>query len=408
MRILLYGINFLPELIGTGKYTGEMASWLADHGYEVRVVTAPPYYPDWHVHAGYLAWRYYKEDFLSPQGNKIKVWRCPLWVPRSPSGIKRLIHLASFMFTSITIMFSQIFWQPNIVFLVAPTLFCAPVAWVTAKFSRAKAWLHIQDFELDAAVGLKLLQYNGLRKAAEFFETRSLRSFDRVSTISEKMVDRLYDKGISKERCILFPNWVDAQKIYPLSYPSPYRKELNISPDKIIMLYSGTMGEKQGLEILIEAACKLQNYPEILFILAGTGSARSRLEKQSKGLLNILWLPLQPTERLNDWLNLADIHILPQQADAADLVMPSKLTGMLASGRPIIATALSETQVGKVVSFCGKLVAPGDTKGLITTIQKLAKDPQLQLKLGSTARDYAVNYLGYEQVLVNLEKNLSF
>ncbi|CAH9018356.1 glycosyltransferase WbuB [Candidatus Nitrosacidococcus sp. I8] len=408
MRILLYGINFFPELIGTGKYTGEMALWLADHGYEVRVITAPPYYPEWQVHTGYSAWRYYRESFLSPQGNKIKVWHCPLWVPHSPSGIKRLIHLASFMITSIPIMFRQIFWRPNIVFLVAPTLFCAPIAWVTAKFSRAKTWLHIQDFELDAAVGLKLLKYTWLRKAAEFFEQRSLQSFDRVSTISEKMVTRLYNKGMTKDRCILFPNWVDTQKIYPLPYPSPYRQELNISSDKIIVLYSGTMGEKQGLDILIEAAQKFQNQSEILFILAGTGSARSRLEERSRGLSNMLWLSLQPAERLNDWLNLADIHVLPQQAGAADLVMPSKLTGMLASSRPIIATAMLETQVGQVVSGCGKLVAPGDTKELIIAIQGLAKDSQLRSKLGLAAREYAVNHLGYNQVMTHLEKNLNF
>src|SRR5947209_1225213 len=96
MKLLVYGINFAPELTGIGKYTGEMVAWLAAQGHEVRVVTAPPYYPDWAVWPAYSASRYAREDW-----HGATVIRTPLWVPRKVTGLRRLLHLGSFALTSI-------------------------------------------------------------------------------------------------------------------------------------------------------------------------------------------------------------------------------------------------------------------------------------------------------------------
>ncbi|MDF1594220.1 MAG: glycosyltransferase [Desulfobacterales bacterium] len=88
MRILIVGINFAPELVGIGKYTAEMVDWLAGQGHDVRVVTAPPYYPKWQVWDGYSG-RHYKLE----NNNGVRVYRCPLWVPEMVSGLKRILHL---------------------------------------------------------------------------------------------------------------------------------------------------------------------------------------------------------------------------------------------------------------------------------------------------------------------------
>ena len=94
MKILVYGINYSPELTGIGKYTGEMVEWMARKGHDVRVITAPPYYPQWKVNGRYSCWRYRREE-----GDAI-VWRCPLYVPEQPSTLKRLLHLGSFALSS--------------------------------------------------------------------------------------------------------------------------------------------------------------------------------------------------------------------------------------------------------------------------------------------------------------------
>jgi len=219
MRILIYGINFWPELTGVGKYTGEMAEWLALRGHEVRVVTAPPYYPEWRVGHGYCSWHYAGEKLIASsaagrlhslvrgQGAaldeevvtgeaEISVYRCPLWVPRVQSGAKRILHLMSFVAGSLPVLTRQLFWKPDVVIGIAPPFFGAPVALLAARCCGARAWLHIQDFELDAALQLNFLP-KWVRGPLEQVERFVLRRFDRVSTISPKMQEKLVMKGVA-------------------------------------------------------------------------------------------------------------------------------------------------------------------------------------------------------------------
>jgi len=401
MRILIHGINFSPELTGIGKYSGEMAEWLSAQCHEVRVVTAPPYYPQWQVAGGY-ANRWRREEIqvasLNPQVNtsllepcalnlkSVVIYRCPLWVPAKPSGLKRLIHLASFALSSFPVMLGQILWQPDVVISIEPPLMCAPVSLLVSRLAGAKAWLHIQDFEVDAAFGLGILKSKWLRKVVLHIERRLMLSFDQVSTISHKMLERLIEKGAELDKAVSFPNWADVETIFPLEQESPLRKELCIPADKFVALYSGNMGEKQGLDIVLEAASQLVDNPEIQFVLCGEGAARAKLFETYEKLPNVLWIPLQPVERLNDLLNMADIHLLPQRGDVADLVMPSKLIGMLASGRPVLATAHAGTQVAQVVGSCGKVIEPGDVQAVVQGLLELLHSPQQRTILGTAAR----------------------
>ncbi len=400
VRILVHGINYAPELTGIGKYTGELCEWLAARGHQVRVVTAPPYYPDWRVQPGYSA-RAYRAETL----NGVMVRRCPLWVPRRLSGARRLLHLASFALSSTPAVLSAWTWRPHVVLAVEPTMLCAPSAWLLARLSGAKAWLHIQDFEFDAAVSLGLLPRRAAASAYGM-ERLIMRRFDRVSTISENMLALLSRKGVSAERSVLFPNWVDCTEIHPLTGPSRMRADLGIAADACVALYSGNMGEKQGLEVVLDAAAQLAHERDLVFLMCGEGGARARLEARAAGLKNVRWLPLQPADRLNALLNVADVHLLPQRADAADLVMPSKLTGMLASGRPVLATAHPGTGLANVVNECGIVTAPGDAAQFARALRELKRHAIARRALGSAARRYAEQHLHKEAVLAKFEAAL--
>lgn len=404
MRILLLGINYAPELTGIGKYSGEMAKWLAEEGHAVRVITAPPYYPEWHVGPGYKAWKYYRETI-----DGVTVWRCPLWIPSKLSGFKRLIHLASFAVSCLPIMIGQILWRPHVVMVVEPPLFCAPIALLVARLTGAKSWLHVQDFEVDAAFELGILRSARLRQFVLFLERFLMQMFDRISTISGAMRDRLRSKFVSEEKIVNFPNWVDLSKVFPAREASPeFRRELGIPPSKVVVLYSGNLGEKQGLDVLIEAARLLANDPGIHFVIAGEGGTKSRLQQHSQGLTNIQFMPLQPLERLNLLLNSADIHVLPQRAGAADLVMPSKLTGMLACGGAVIATAASGTEVARVVQQAGGVVCPpGDAHILAQEIRTLATDGSKREAMAITATQFATNHLAQDPILREMERRMT-
>ena len=400
MKILLISTNYAPELTGIGKYSGEMVDWLAKQGHEVRVICAPPYYPQWQTDKNYSSLKYQVDNSL----NK-KVYRCPLWVPAKPSGLKRLIHLASFALSSFPVVLKKIFWKPDIVICIEPPLFNSFGAIIVSKLSGAKSILHIQDFEVDAAFELGIVKAGWLKSFIYGVEYFLMNRFDRVSTISEAMLDKLNKKGIDSRKQLFFPNWVDTASIYPLEMVSSYRVELNIPLNKTVALYSGNMGEKQGLEIVIQAAKELESV-NIQFIMCGSGSALERLKVLAKDLKNIIWLPLQPLKRLNDFLNIADICLLPQQAGVADLVMPSKLTGMLASGRPIIATADVDTQVEKVVKECGIVVGIDDNMAFSQSIKMLSENSELRKFLGAKARAYAEHNLQYKVIMKKFEKEL--
>ena len=364
MKILIYGLNYAPELTGTGKYTAEMAALLASRGHEVRVVCAPPYYPDWRVSSGYAGWRYRRE-----QRDGVAVWRAPLWVPSQPSGLKRMIHLASFAATSLPVLAWQTFWRPDAVLLIAPTLMCAPATLALARLTRASAWLHIQDYEVDAAFELGLLKGSRAARMARWMESQFLRRFDAVSSITRQMSARATSKGVAPSKVVCLPNWVDVSAIYPLPRASEYRSELNLPDGQKVVLYSGNMGAKQGIETLAEAAASLAYRQDLTFVFCGGGAAKEGLARRCAALPNCIFLPLQPAERLNELLNLADIHVLPQRGDAADLVMPSKLTGMFASGRATIAMARRGTALHEAVHERGVVVGGVDQTGEVALCQ---------------------------------------
>ena len=415
MRILIYGINFFPEPVGIGKYSGELAFWLKEQGHQVGIITSQPYFPSWRLGNGdnTVRNRYSVANFAG-----VEVRRCPLWVPRRPSGLTRLVHLASFALTSLPVLLAQRRWRPDVVITVAPAFFCAPGALLLQRLCGrgCRSWLHIQDFELDAAFELGMLKGKWLRGLAEGWERRTLQQFDRVSTISAAMVQRAQQKGVEARRAVLLPNWVDLEAIQPqgpegsggpgLAAANPYRRELAVPEGAVVLQYSGSMNKKQGLELLVAVMQQLADVPNLVWLLAGEGPTKAALAEATAGMAQVRLLPLQPVERLNDWLNLADVHLLPQKAGAADVVLPSKLLGILASGRPVVASSPAGSELGNLAEQAGLRVDPEDPSAFAAALRRLVNDGPLRQRLGARARQLAEQRFGQNAVLHTLEQEL--
>jgi colanic acid biosynthesis glycosyl transferase WcaI len=403
MRVLIHSINFSPELTSTGKYTGELAEWLAARGHEIRVVTAPPHYPQWKVFHGYSSWQFSREKGV-PAG--VDIFRCPVWIPRMPRGLQRLLYLGSFFLSSFPVMLAQAFWQPDAVLLIEPTLFGCPQTLALAWLSGSATWLHVQDFEIDVAFELADLSSPLLRRWVHAVESFLMRKFTRVSTISARMIERLHSKGVEPSRTVFFPNWVSTSQIYPMPTPSPLRLEFGFAEGTVVALYSGNMGLKQGLHLILEASRRLVFRPDIKFIICGEGPYRETLMEAAGNANNVVFLPLQPASRLNELLNLADIHLLPQVSGAADLVMPSKLTGIMASGGAVVSTAGQNTQLAKVLAGIGLVTPPDDANAFAQALVFLADNRELRLRMGQKARQYAIAHLNRDEILLDFEKLL--
>ena len=402
MKIILLSMNFAPELTGIGKYSGEMADELVRRGHEVVVVCAPPYYPKWNLAQGYSNQAYTREE---PKPG-LTVLRCPVWLPRRLGGLARLVHLASFAASSFPVLMRLAMSRPALVFVVAPALFCAPAGWLAARLSGAAAWLHVQDFEMDAAFELGLLKGAFVRQVVRAGERRLMGAFDRVSTISRQMLRQLDARGVRAERRELLPNWVDLERVRPGDRACALRRRLAIGDDQTVCLFSGTLNRKQGLSAVVDAARLLASHRDIVVVICGNGEFRASLEHASRDLANVRFVDLQPLEDLNELLNMADIHLLPQLRGAADLVMPSKLGGMLASGRPVIAATAPSTEIATVVESCGVLTEPECARGIADAILSLARDEARRLRLGVAAREYAQRHLGTTAVFDRLDVSL--
>lgn len=405
MKVLIHGLNYAPEKVGVGRYTGELGAWLVEQGHEVRVVTAPPYYPDWSGTGGGVVGGYRREKLVG-----VEVLRCPLWVPKEPSGLKRLLHLFSFAASSAPVVLRHAASRPDVVVMVEPTLFCLPAAWVAARLSGAPLWVHVQDFELEAALGLGIMKQEAMRRLFYAIESRLLRRADRLSTITEAMRRWAVKKGVSDPKTTVFPNWADARFTLPLETGSEVRREFGAGPEDVLVMYAGNMGEKQGLDAVLETAERLGRRDDIKFALIGEGAARQRLERsaENQGLNNVRFFPLQPSERLPEVLAAGDIHLVTQRRGAADLVMPSKLTNILAAGRPAVATADPGTELYRVLTEndCGVVTPPENAGELTGAITKLADDAPERSRLAKNARRYAEARLNRDKILSEFERRL--
>lgn len=384
MKILILGLNYEPEPVGVAVYTTGMARHLAARGHEVTVVCANPHYPAWRVMDGYRGWSATRE----PEGPL--VLRCPVWTPASPGGAKRVAHGLSFVLSALLPALRRARAdRPDVVMTIAPSLLSAIAGRIVARLCGARTWLHVQDLEVDAAFATGLLSRDGLLgRLARRFEARALRGFDQISAISAPMCRRLVEKGAPADRVVEFRNWADIAGVKPETAPSPYRSEFGIAAEHVA-LYSGNVAGKQGMELVLGAARLLAHRRDLVFVICGEGAGLPALRRQAEaeGLENVLFRPLQPRERLGELLSLASVHLLPQIAGAADLVLPSKLTNMLASGRPVVAAAAPGTGLAREVKGCGAAVPPGDPAAFAAAIAAIIDAPaERRARLAAAAR----------------------
>lgn len=402
MKILVLGLNYAPEKIGIAVYTSGMAEALARQGHVVQVIAGQPYYPAWTVSKGYS--RYF---YSRGHENGVDVTRAPHYVPAKPSGTKRVLHHLSFALTAfLPMLWRSLTFRPDVILTVAPSLVATPAARVAAFVGGAKSWLHIQDFEVEAAFITGLLKKDSRAGSlAEWFENAIVKGFDKVSTISPQMCAKLLEKGVPTGNIYELRNWANLDVITPLNHPSPYRAEWNIQT-KHVALYSGNIANKQGIEIVVEAARLLQHRKDLTFVICGEGPNREALLVRAAGLTNVQFHDLQPRERLNELLGIASVHLLPQLADAADLVLPSKLVNMLASGRPIVATAAAGTGLSIETEGCGLVTPAGNAQLFANAIAKLLDDSGLYNSSSAEARRRAEERWAQTSILQRFEAQL--
>jgi colanic acid biosynthesis glycosyl transferase WcaI len=405
VRLLIHGMNYAPELLGIGRYTGELGAYLASRGHRVTVLTAAPYYPQWRVREDYRPQRWRRE-----WRDGVEVLRAPQYVPARVSSLGRLLQECSFGASCLYWWSTCLLQRPwDAMVAVCPPMTSGLVPGLLARRLAVPLVIHVQDLQLDAARELGILRQPLLLAGLTWLELHLFRQARAVTTISRPMAARLAAKGVPPARLQVLPNWADLDKVRPGPRLNALRRELGLTSETVV-LYAGNLGEKQGLEVILEAAALTRGKPSIRYLIAGEGAARDRtkLRAQDLGLDNLTFLPLQSNSRLPLLLAAADLHLVVQRQKAADLVMPSKLANIMAAGRPFIATAGEATELARVTteSRAGLVVPPEDGRALAQAILGLAGDSGARKEMAVRARRYAETFWDRERILRQWEELL--
>ena len=400
-KLTIIGINYYPEDTAIGLYTSQLAEYFNDENIEVSILTGFPYYPSWEINEIYKnkSW-FYQENI-----NGIQVFRYKQYVPKTPTFFKRIIHLLDFTFGTFINLFK--IKEADVVLCIVPFTSTIFLGKILSKLKKAKLWVHIQDFEFDAASDSDLTEKKS--KTSVFFKTlfwieeKLLKSADIRSTISLSMLRKLESKSFDK-RSVLLPNWVDVDNINPEQAKT--HRYLNSKAFKI--LYSGNIGEKQDWNFFLEFAKSVRLNLNIEIIIIGDGSKRAWLEKKIIDFNNVVLHSPVAYNELSDLLCSADLHILFQKADVIDTVMPSKILAMMASQKPSLITGNLTSEVATIIknSNSGAYFSGTDLSKVTDFVETLEKDINLGKEYGMNARKYVSEHFSKDKILKQFKTSL--
>lgn len=401
-KIVVFTANYYPEDTAIGLYTSQFVNFLKDKNYDITVITGFPYYPKWEILDAYKK----EKRFFTEIIHGVTIIRYKQFVPKRINFLGRIMLMLSLCFGSI-INIKKIKSCDAIICIVPFTINIIP-AYLLKKRTKAKLWVHIQDFEFDLAFESGILSKNNfvirsIRSLISIVEKMLLKQADIVSSISYNMLEKAKNK-VPKANLFYFPNWINSEQ---LNFKCLDKKHHYFNSEKFTLLYSGNVGEKQNWDLLL-SLCSVIKDEEIEIIIVGDGSYLKTLKEKTEKYPFVKFFPLVPFEELPILLKSADVHFLFQKTDVLDSVMPSKLLGMLGSSKPCIITGNSNSEVARTFreNTIGFFFDNDDTKNILTAIEKIKNNNSFANGLGVKASQYVKEKFLEEKILHAFENKL--
>lgn len=389
-HITFIGLNYAPEDTAIGLYSTQMVESLVNAGAHVNVVTAFPYYPQWKITDEYAK----KSNYLIENNNRTTVYRYKQYVPAQPTFLRRIIHIISF--TQGTFFNLRKIKKADLVISVIPFTTSAWLAGLHAKKHSVKSWIHIQDFEFDAAMQSGLSSGKGWAFYVLFnLEKRILNKATVVSTISHNMMLKLGNKTTTKQ--FYLPNWIDPKMVDP----SRCETHKYLTSNKFKLLYSGNVGDKQDWDFFL-AFAKALPQERYDIIIVGAGSKYATLKK-STNLAHVHFYEPVALSELSSLLCSTDAHFLFQKTEVLDTVMPSKLLGMMASAKPSLVLGNTDSEIRHVLETAqaGIYMSQANVAHAIKHVEKWRAQLVQRDIIGNHARNYVLKNYSKESILKN-------
>lgn len=400
MKIIINSFNFYPELIGIGPYSYDMAQYLSVDN-EITVLTTFPYYPEWKKSEKYKGKYFYKEKL-----NNYTIQRILTYVPQKPNSLTRIIH--ELIYSLLSFFYLLFKKKPDVIICVTPPFFNMITTSVVCKIKKIPLVIHIQDLQPDAAFDLGMLKGKILVKILYSLEISAYKNARLICCIGNKMRERVLKKDIGEKNIQVIKNWY---RLYPAENKRTFRSLHNLEREYLV-LYSGNIGKKQGLDVLIETAkIALTENSDIKFLIAGDGAYKKELEEEAKlnSLSNVLFLNVQTEEKFIDMLNSVDISLILQKKEVIDIVVPSKLLNILSFGSPLIAAVNEKSETAEILRELpfGVVIEPENPRALFKKIMEMKNNSSVVKELRLSEIELANRVFKKESQLSKLKSYIN-
>lgn len=389
-RVLVLCPHFDPDVAPTGVVISRIVQELAELGCEIHVVTALPWYAQHHIDDRWrhVTWRNRTE--MTSWGSIVRL------DPRGGDDKSNLLRRAlGFVLFSVTSVIAGLRAAPgdkfDAVLAMSPPLTLGLAAKCVAIVRRAPLIFNVQDVFPDAAIETGAITNRAVIGVARLLEKMTYWAARAITVLSDDLRDNVEAKLPSRlrDRVSVIPNFVDTVRISPTDRMTPYRSELGIG-EQLVVMYAGNVGYSQSLDLMVAAA---KARPDWTFVINGQGSARKSLQDLASGLSNVIFGDFQPADRLSEVLATGDIHVVPLRRGLGRVSVPSKVYSILAAGRPIVAAVDPGTEVPRLVTAarCGVVVEPDQPMAFVEALDQVASDPRTRQSMGENARAFVEN-----------------
>lgn len=378
-RLLFINQYYWPDHASTAQHLTDLAEQLAERGHEVHVVCS---------RGGY------REGAERPAAREcrqgVEIHRVEATSLGRRNTLTRMTDYLSFYFRAFWLGLTLPRFDMVVTLTTPPII--GLIGTMLRRFKRSKHIYWSMDLHPDASIALgRMSKRNPVVAWLAWLSDTVYRRADKVVVLGSYMADRIIAKGVRRDRLTTIPVWNRQDEVYPMPrFGHPLREELGLV-DKFVAMYSGNLGLAHSFGEFLEAARRLRERDDIVFLYVGDGPRLEEVRQvqQSEGLTNIRFLKYFPREQLHASLSLADVHLISMRSEMTGIVVPGKLYGIMASGRPALFVGPDHCESADTIREfdCGITVRLGDADAVVDAICRLSADPDLVEDYGGRGRE---------------------